>query len=1313
MARFITKTIQITSNASLAGTIPVYMEFTDSDLGGFADNVNSIWFSSSPDIPSGDTAENVLPFDWDTMSISGGVLTFKGWIKPTNIQSLITIYAFATNDPTFAIDPNYVLRDETTQTWSDAYQRVYHFHDARDAVNDEQRLIGYGTPSYVSSTGVYDGRGAALFNDNGYFYDDSLAPPGYGAAIEFFFKPGSLTPSSEYTLVLAEMASAIAYRIALIPEITPNYYRINSTDSNGVTYLSNSFYMNPSTYHHIGIHVLTANTYIWVDGESRLSRASTTVIDSNMRLKFGGALSGSGFVGHIDEARILLSEATPSQIFVHNSYNAQYYVPTLGTASIHAVTYNIIPSGGIKCNGSASPLFKFSEIATNGISVTGEAESINFLTATFEGGVFLPFIHTLIEWEIGGVWYTDGLRYNEIAEGGITCVSSDEVPGWICYNNIITSGGIKIGGNAYDNYGNMKIVRKAGTVASSIDILEGSPAGGVPWYATSYALANDMTAAHATFTTSAISECLYIRGFGFNLSDVMISGIDITIYRGGVGNTKDYHIGLVYKEGDVLKTTLGLQSSEKWVIRGDGIREVAYYGDMSERWNKTWTTAEVNDPDFGILIAAQGDLGSQDQARVDYVEVAIYYARKFDSIDPCNFTCGGSAEVQGRYNGLPANRGAFWIGGVHCFSKTTHIIYVEGGMSVGGAADVAYSKPISGDTFAGGEANDDYLCQPLITTPNFRASGSAEIFMIDYEEFSVSLRATGDSIVENFYQVEGSAGFTGVSLVTYRANTETSGGARLNSNASVFPFIAEGGLSVGSECELKYEPALIIPEGMVRASGTAIIKVTMTIAHEGGVNASGEAYDYRLVQEFPVAVGVKTTAELESAVVSPYFEFTSGGVTLPSEEIDVNPKVMMGGCQVSGLASVFTITDQSPNINKIVVFASGDQMVPPQDSQHNAGCIFELDLEFKKLKFWIWHDIVGIDAARIRKGARGVVWDGATVYQIEEGYPLDSPIVGGIPFFIELTNQEIAEIQAGLWHIMIRDDLPVGGNNSIRAQIVAVTGCRTGGTAEIVSLVPCQTDGGIKISGEVRQFKINNPSATSVIKFNGNASVHYNNAASSIPIRGTCKIGGTASYGRTYISYSSSGIQVNGLAANSAIWVQSGSAGVKCDALVLLAIAPHLEYGGVVNTGVAHQSWIAEPPTSGGILTQGLAFPWFIDYFEASDRSPVRIAGSSSIARIKYTPNPIRVGWGRALVSDNLFDQVVRTGLIIPPSHRQQAPALAENRVRTELIGQWCSCDESCRVGCLPKVQQNRQSPYLPPKYGRITPRDRGIARQT
>ena len=105
-----------------------------------------------------------------------------------------------------------------------------------------------------------------------------------------------------------------------------------------------------------------------------------------------------------------------------------------------------------------------------------------------------------------------------------------------------------------------------------------------------------------------------------------ITGIKVEIER-SAGN-KYSHIKDV--EAKIVKSDGSLGTENKADLVTEWPQADAYrtYGGDGDLWSETWSSSDINDPDFGVVISAKlSQDGSADGvARIDHVRITIYYS---------------------------------------------------------------------------------------------------------------------------------------------------------------------------------------------------------------------------------------------------------------------------------------------------------------------------------------------------------------------------------------------------------------------------------------------------------------------------------------------------------------------------------------------------------------------------------------------------------------------------------------------------------------------------------------------------------------
>ncbi|MGC4038052.1 MAG: T9SS type A sorting domain-containing protein [Chitinophagaceae bacterium] len=122
-------------------------------------------------------------------------------------------------------------------------------------------------------------------------------------------------------------------------------------------------------------------------------------------------------------------------------------------------------------------------------------------------------------------------------------------------------------------------------------------------------------------TVGAHTDFLIVTGFGFNLPvGATINGIVVEIERSDVNfRTSDYAIDIV--KGGVVSTTN--RASNAAYSFSDSYQSFGAPGDF---WGETWTYSDINDPGFGIAIAAQrNSTGGTTGGKIDNVRITVFY----------------------------------------------------------------------------------------------------------------------------------------------------------------------------------------------------------------------------------------------------------------------------------------------------------------------------------------------------------------------------------------------------------------------------------------------------------------------------------------------------------------------------------------------------------------------------------------------------------------------------------------------------------------------------------------------------------------
>lgn len=475
MARFLRKTLQIAAGGS-AENKPIYIEFTEDDIGAFAYNINYIWFSTSPTGGiNGNYVYVDVPFDWKEMEIVNDVLTFKGWIRPNNQSSNVTVYLFASNDQNTQLSTNYYAKwyysnYNAAQTWNSMYEHVYHLSDGKDALTTEDVLAADGSPTFVPDDGVFSADGCFSFNNDGYLYDSDTSSYG-NVARECFFKPGSMTTGDEH-VVLAVPGIG---RVSLIQQ-SANFFKVAFTGSGSGTrtVMANAVYLSPTSFHHLSFWNDSGWHKVYLNGNNVLS-VYDDLWGSCEGLRIGGTAtlatvsSSYGDVYSVGEYTLGATiNGQPS--YTRNSgsyylwYDNDYPLEGGGTAGRWVISSSINYIGyGHWVSSSTNMVGEY--VGVNGlntnVNVIGPTK--NFIGKIDEARITLSLDESTYTALAGLTNYNAthfsaalgpaeelSFTYNETASGGVKASGSAYIPGQIYQNTM--SGGVQLSGRTTTTY---------------------------------------------------------------------------------------------------------------------------------------------------------------------------------------------------------------------------------------------------------------------------------------------------------------------------------------------------------------------------------------------------------------------------------------------------------------------------------------------------------------------------------------------------------------------------------------------------------------------------------------------------------------------------------------------------------------------------------------------------------------------------------------------------------------------------------------------------------------------------------------------
>lgn len=156
---------------------------------------------------------------------------------------------------------------------------------------------------------------------------------------------------------------------------------------------------------------------------------------------------------------------------------------------------------------------------------------------------------------------------------------------------------------------------------------DASNGGGTAWlYPDRVRVENDFQNAYAygPVGSTVITHYLRATNFGLNLpASAPVSGIEVYIQK-QMQNTEtvtDSRVGLIDQTGAVLPQNKAKPGP--WATSNT----LYVYGSPSDTWGGAWTGANVNDPDFGVVLSASINVVNPagNRAFVDAIWIKVYY----------------------------------------------------------------------------------------------------------------------------------------------------------------------------------------------------------------------------------------------------------------------------------------------------------------------------------------------------------------------------------------------------------------------------------------------------------------------------------------------------------------------------------------------------------------------------------------------------------------------------------------------------------------------------------------------------------------
>jgi hypothetical protein len=639
-------------NASWTARRPIYLnnDWSDSSLSNFPVlvtlNSSNIDYSKTQN-----TGQDIRFVDSDgSTSLSYQIESWNEsgdsyvWVKVPSLAANNSDYIWMYYGNNAATDGQ-----DATSVWDSNFKGVWHFSsDLNDSTSNGNNGTNTGTVSSV--VGV--GGNAASFASGAYVNVPSATSLNTTSTLTwsvwFNNSTGSFTNPAAFMSRADATSSCNGLNLHLtdeFSEVTAYGASCNGDNLGGGGGSEGSF--ADGQWHQMTITLSGTTLSVYIDGVadvfSGADNLSGTFSFNGQPLRFGRSQDTfwDPYTGKLDEARV--SNVTRSADWIHAEYQTEANqmmgfgaeqssnTPTtvvLGS-NIKATNFIIGEGQTLSADGAHNltltgsdpdPWCNISSAACNSswlnrrkitfdnsslassltdfpVLVKLDSTNIDY-SKTQNAGQDIRFVDadgvTVLSYEIEK-WDETGTSYVWVKVPSLANTNSDYI--WMYYNNAA----------ATYNDGTADRIYHVGTSAS-----------GTSWTNASNALtSNDSSATFATTNQNP----LIVKGFGFNIpSDATITGFELDVEGNGASATaanRSVQMGLT-KNGTALAGSYAAaqnlpQTTDDWLE----------FGGNGSLFGTTWTPAEVNSANFGIMLRAGNTNNSQ--RAIDYVDMQIYF----------------------------------------------------------------------------------------------------------------------------------------------------------------------------------------------------------------------------------------------------------------------------------------------------------------------------------------------------------------------------------------------------------------------------------------------------------------------------------------------------------------------------------------------------------------------------------------------------------------------------------------------------------------------------------------------------------------
>jgi hypothetical protein len=289
----------------------------------------------------------------------------------------------------------------------------------------------------------------------------------------------------------------------------------------------------------------------------------------------------------------------------------------------------VAPNDGAKSAGQPNLLMDY-PVFTSAV-ISGTTLTVSGYIGTAPGDP--DFANTRVEVfesDNDGSGFGEGMSYL----GALTTTTSGDFSGMLTVSGVVA--GDRVTGTATDASNNTSefgpnfavtypfVTREptASTDCVQVDYASGT----VAWASTGNAYRTDNAYAQVS-VDGTTSEYLYCRNFGFALpAGATIQGIVIDVERKSNstsnGGSRDASVRLVNAGGAVV----GNDNATTTLYTTSDLVEA--HGSSGNLWGVSWTVADINDADFGVVLAVTkpSSVGAAHSITVDHIRITVYYS---------------------------------------------------------------------------------------------------------------------------------------------------------------------------------------------------------------------------------------------------------------------------------------------------------------------------------------------------------------------------------------------------------------------------------------------------------------------------------------------------------------------------------------------------------------------------------------------------------------------------------------------------------------------------------------------------------------